>query len=415
MQIPRLQLIHRYIIREVFSPFLTALFVFTGILFLARALKLVDLVVNKNVPAGEILLLFSYIIPRFLEVAIPMALLLAVIVAFGRLSHDSELVVLRAAGVSLKKLAIPVMLFAGIAFLVSILISFYIRPWANHRLGLGLFDIARTQASAGLVSGVFNELGTLTIYAENIEADGSKLDNVIMGDRRDPEVSRLFVAQHGKIVSDKRRRALTLQLYDGSISEGSGSNFTVTYFEVNNIQLPLSALMGEENARGGKQSEEMYIGELVSSMRNPQAATSLKAQTEDSNETEKQIARYQVELHKRLAIPFSSLCVALIAMALGIQPARGGQTWSASTSVAMGVTLILIYYGFFALATALGEQRVLPAWLVMWAPNVLFAAFGLFIFQRMGSERWMAVSQALVDNLTWLFEKLKFKPSGQTA
>ncbi len=221
-------LIYRYIAREVATPFIVSLFVFTGILFLARALKLVELVVNKNVPAGDILLLFSYIIPRFLEVAIPMPLLLGIIVAFGRLSHDSEFVVLRAAGMSLKRLAIPVLGFATLAVVFALLLTLWIRPLANYRLGLGLFEIAKTQASAGLVSGVFNELGQLTVYAESIEGQGQKLNNVIIGDRSDPEVSRLFIAKYGKIISDPMRRSLSLQLYDGSISEGSGLNFTVT-------------------------------------------------------------------------------------------------------------------------------------------------------------------------------------------
>jgi lipopolysaccharide export system permease protein len=405
-------LLYRYIAKEVFSPFWTALFVFTGILFLARALKLVELVVNKNVPAGDIILLFSYIIPRFLEVAIPMALLLAIIVAFGRLSHDSELVVLRAAGLSLKRLAIPVMLFAALAFFFSVIIAFWIRPWANHRLGLGLFDIAKNQASAGLVAGVFNELGQLTIYAERIESTGGNLDNVLIGDRRNPNLNRLFIAKHGKIISDQRRRAISLQLYDGSIAEGRGQDFTVTYFEINNISLPLSALVDDSSSRSGKRSSEMYLGELITALNTLKNLPAL-APTDRENDLGESLAKYQVELHKRLALPFSCLCVALIAMALGIQPSRGGQTWSASTNVAIGIGLILFYYILIAVATALGEQMIAPAWLVMWAPNFLFACLGLYLFERMGSEQWMAVSQMLGEKLRWLFDKLKITSTEQ--
>ena len=417
MRFSRPPLLYRYIAREVYAPFLVALFVFTGILFLARSLKLVDLVVNKNVPAGDIILLFSYIIPRFLEVAIPMALLLAIILAFGRLSHDSELVVLRAAGLSLRKLAIPVLSFAGVALLLALTISFWIRPFANHRLGTGLFEIAKTQASAGLVSGVFNELGQLTVYAESIEENGEKLNNVIIGDRRDPNTSRLFIAKHGKIVSDKQRRSLSLQLYDGNISEGSGPSFTVTYFEVNNISLPQSALFDEASEQGGKGPDELTLGELLATINRLEGVKDKPKNVVDSATQPKQerLAKYSVELHKRIAIPFSCLSVALIAMALGIQPSRGGQTWSASSNVALGITLILLYYVLFAVASALGEQEIAPAWLVLWIPNVLFASLGIYLFDRMGSEKWMAVSSTIGEFVGQVFERLRITSPGRLA
>ncbi len=399
-------LIYRYIAREVATPFIISLFVFTGILFLARALKLVELVVNKNVPAGDILLLFSYIIPRFMEVAIPMAMLLGIIVAFGRLSHDSELVVLRAAGLSLKKLAIPVLGFASIAVVLALVITLWLRPIANHRLGLGLFEIAKTQASAGLVSGVFNELGQLTVYAESIEGQGQKLNNVIIGDRSNPDISRLFIAKYGKIVSDPSRRSLSLQLYDGSISEGNGLNFTVTYFQVNSIKIPHSALLGDAATQGGKGADEMMLGELL------RAANGV---SDTQNLEKNSLAKYQVELQKRFALPISCLCIALIAMALGIQPSRSGQTWSASTSVAMGIGLILFYYILFAVVTAIGEKGNIPAWLIMWLPNVLFAFLGYYLFERMGSEKWMAVSQTVAESFSSLFERIRLLAQGKHA
>jgi lipopolysaccharide export system permease protein len=101
-------------------------------------------------------------------------------------------------------------------------------------------------------------------------------------------------------------------------------------------------------------------------------------------------------------------------MALGIQPSRGGETWNASTNVALGLGLILLYYLMFAIASALGEQSLAPVWLVMWVPNVVFAGLGLFLFERMGSEKWMAVSQAFGESLTKVFSKLKFSSMGQS-
>ena len=405
------RIIYRYVTREIAAPFFISLFVFTGILFLGRSLKLIDLVVNKNVPISDILLLFSYIIPRFLEIAIPMALLLSVIIAFGRLSSDSELAVIRSAGISLRRLSLPVFIFSLLSMFAAFLISFWLRPWAMHQLGLGMFEIARNQASAGLVAGVFNDLGQLTIYAESIENSGAELKKVLISDYRDPAANRNFVAKHGRVLSDKTARTLTLQLFDGIIEEGTGNNFSITEYEINNLILPHSELLDESADRGGKKSEEMLLGELLHAIT---AAEEKLSQLTESNSLKEQsflLSRLRVELHKRFAIPFSCLAIALLAMALGIQPSRGGHTWGASASISFGILLILVYYGMFAAAAGLGEQGIVMPGVALWFPNFFFGLLGIWVFKQIGSEKWLAVSEALGDRLMWVFRSLRMSPS----
>lgn len=382
-------LLLRYVFREILHPFWISLFVFTGILFLGRSVKLVDLVVNKNIPLPDILLLFSYVIPSFLEVAIPMALLLSTILAFGRLSADSELVVIRAAGISLRQLAGPVIAAATACFVLTLVLTLWIRPWATYQLGLGMFAIAKVRASAGLSDGIFNDFGNLTIYAERVDRSGH-LTNVLISDRREPEKNRTFIAKYGRIVSDVRTRSLALQLYEGSIQEGSGLHFTVTYFEVNSVSLPYSDLFDDAPAKEGKKSKELYIGELLHQIDNSAAQEETLARTDML-----QLARWRTELHRRLGLPFSCFCVALVAMALGIQPSRGGKSWGTSANVTLGIVLILVYYLLIALASAIAEQALVPVALAMWVPNAAFLALGIYLFRMVGSERWTTVSTVL--------------------
>ncbi len=385
-------LIFRYVLAEIAVPFTLALFCFTGVLFLARILRLIDLVVNKNVPLGDILLLFSYVIPGFLEIALPMALLLGVLLAFNRLSSDSELIVMRSCGISLSELARPVLVMALATFLLAGAISFWIRPWANYRLGVGLFEIMKLRTSSGLSAGVFNDFGPLTIYAESVDPVTGKLTNVIIADRREPELSRNFIARYGQVITDEAQRSLSLQLYDGSIQEGSGLNFNVTSFQVNMIRLPQEELLEDGSGRGGKRSNEFSLGELV------QAKNALAERSDELNEEDAlQLARYRVEFQRRLVIPFSAFCVALAAMALGIQPTRGAHSWGTTANVSLGISLILVYYLFLAMGSAIASQGQAPAWLVLWIPNVLFAALGVYLFRQLGTEKWQAVNQAMSD------------------
>src|SRR4029450_8619167 len=145
---PMGKILHRYIFHEVLTPFLLGLGVFTFILLIARLLKLIELVVSRGLPPLQILRLLGFLMPPFLEVTVPMPMLLAILIAFGRLSADAEMIAMRSSGLSIYQLAPPVVLFVGMATLITAGLSMYARPWANHNLKHELWDIARTRATA---------------------------------------------------------------------------------------------------------------------------------------------------------------------------------------------------------------------------------------------------------------------------
>jgi lipopolysaccharide export LptBFGC system permease protein LptF len=114
-------------------------------------------------------------------------------------------------------------------------------------------------------------------------------------------------------------------------------------------------------------------------------------------------------LQRRLVIPFATFVVAIVGMALGIQPSRGARSWGTSANFTLGISVVIIYYLLLAVTSAIGSNgRVHPA-LVMWIPNVVFAALGVYLLQQVGSERWSAVSQRLGDLIAYLNYKLKLR------
>ena len=125
------RILNRYLFLEVLVPFFFGLAVFTFVLLIARILKLVELVVNRGVPLLDILKTFSLILPAFLEVTVPMALLLAILLGFGRLASDSEVVALKTSGVSLYQMTIPIAVFTALACLATFAIAIWVRPWSN--------------------------------------------------------------------------------------------------------------------------------------------------------------------------------------------------------------------------------------------------------------------------------------------
>lgn len=396
----RVLLLHRYIFLETLTPFFGCVFVFTGILFLIRAMKLLQLIISKNVPVLDILMLFALIVPRFMEVAIPMSLLLGVVLAFSRLSRDSELIVMRASGISLRQLVVPIVAFSLATSAIALVLSLWIAPWANYHLSQGLFEIAKSRASSGLLPGTFNDFGPLTIYAEQVDGRIGRLENVLIADRRNPDLSRNFIAHHGSIISNDLEQTLTLRLYDGSIHEGAGLTYNVTYFDINNLNLSQDELV-DENASDIKKSQELYTAELRHSI------ADLKNLPNPSKEDKVHLAKYKVELNRRFSLPVSCWAVGLLAMALGVQPNRGGRAWGGTVNILFGLAAIILYYFIFAIATALGEEAKIPAVLAMWGPNLLFFVLALYIFQQVGTERWMAVSEAFADMLGRISHRLK--------
>src|ERR1700730_6100588 len=153
---PKITIFDRYVAREVLAPFGLGVALLTFALVTGKLLKLTDMVVNHGVSIGEGFGLVAFIMPAFLELTFPMAVLLGVLLGFGRMSGDREMIAARACGVSLYRIAVPVMLVAMVVYALSSWFAFSVRPWANLSLEQRLFYLTRTRVSAVLKEKVFN-------------------------------------------------------------------------------------------------------------------------------------------------------------------------------------------------------------------------------------------------------------------
>jgi len=363
--------LQRYFLREVAVPFCYGIGVFTFILLIARMLKLVELVVNRGVPLIEIGKLFAYILPTFLEVTVPMALLLAVLLSFGRLSSDSEIVALKTSGISLYQMTLPILLFTAAVYGLSLMVSVYVRPWANTRLKASLYEIAKTRASAGLRERVFNDdFASLVIYVEHIEPPGEQLAGILIADNRDPSQRNTVLAKRGVLVSEEATQNVTLRLLDGTIhtSMSDDRSYHKTDFTVYDVSLSLSAALARFSQRE-KDAKEMSLGEL-------RAAIAAKTAAGRPANTER------IELHRKFSVPFACLVFGLVAIPLGLHPVRSVKSRGFSVSLA----LIFLYYLVLTAGEAMAIKGTLPAVVAMWLPNVLFAMIGLALFASAARE-----------------------------
>jgi lipopolysaccharide export system permease protein len=385
------KILSRYIVLEILRFTGLCLGVFLGILVTARILKLTSLVVNKGINAVDIILVFVSIIPSFLEIAIPMSVLLGTMLAFARLSLDSEIVVIRASGINLSGLLRPVF-FIGVGFtILSFLTSVYLRPLGNTELAKSLFKLASQATTANLTEGVFNELGTITIYAQKIDRSEGTLEHVLIDDRRDSGNRMIITSKNGSLYSDEDQRMLNLELTEGAIhTNEANAAYTITDFESNTIRIDPQELANKQAAQG-KKAREMFLHELH------EARNSLVNNTPEAAALTETLPVYEIELSRKLAMPFAALILALLAMPLGIHPPRSQNTWGQSLSFMIGMIIFVLYYALLSIGMSLAKDGSLSATISLWIPNIIFGIITLIAVKQMGSERWHSVIHALSD------------------
>ena len=364
------RILNRYLFVEILVPFFLGLAVFTFVLLIARILKLVELVVNRGVPLLDILETFALILPGFLEVTVPMALLLAILLGFGRLASDSEVVALKTSGVSLYQMTVPVVAFTVLASLATFVIAIWVRPWANGALREQLFEVVKSRVSAGFKEKVFNtDFPGLVIYIEEIEPGGGTLKGMLISDVRRADSRNTVIAKIGLLVPNEDAKTVTLRLLDGTIYGVGGSEnaFQKTDFTVYDVSLNLTNI-GEMRPKE-KDPKEMTLVELR------RRIADRYAQHQPANEEE-------IELHRKFSIPFACVVFMLVGIPLAIPPSRAVR----SRGFAMSLLLIFLYYIPLTVGQTVAEKGYVPAALGLWSPNLLFFALGSFLFVNAARE-----------------------------
>lgn len=367
---PRITIIDRYVALEVLLPFAMGVGLLTFTLVTGRMLKLTEMVVNHGVSLGEVLGLIAYIMPAFLELTLGMAVLLGVLLGFGRMSNDQEMTAARASGISLYRLAVPVMAVAFVVYLVSSWFAFSVRPWADSRLQDQLYYLTRTKAAAGLREKVFNDdLPRIMIYVDKISDEDGSLHGVLIADSRDPKQQNTIIATHGLVLPDEKTGGTTLRLFDGSLfgSEAATDQSHVTSFRVYDL-----TIRPKEGGAASldRDADELSYGALIARI------DAARARGKPDHEA-------QTELAAKYMVPFATLLFALLGISLGLKPARGGH----SERFGVAVALFFLYYSIMRVGRTLAERGSLNAYIAMSIPDVVFLVLAVWLFVRAAQDR----------------------------
>ncbi|HEY7541873.1 MAG TPA: LPS export ABC transporter permease LptG [Methylomirabilota bacterium] len=393
----RFPVLDRYIARELVSPFAFGCALLTFFLVIDRIYHLTDLVITKGVPFYLVMQLLAYMLPSFLAHTFPMALLVAVLLAGGRLASDLEIVAFKAAGVSALRLFRPVMAASLLVTVVTAGLTLVVNPAANGEFNRQLFRILQARAVSGLQERIFNStFGDLMIYVEDVSASQVALRGLLVSDERDPTLSRIISSREGRILTDEANRRITLRMMNGAVNEADilpvdvpktladtpsptggaagASRYRYTRFDIYDMSLSVdSPLRGAPRVE--KPEKDLSLGDLDAKI------------AEFRNDPHSR-APFEIERHKRYALPVAALVFGLVAFPLAIRSHRGGRSIALVGSLAILVT----YYLMMTSLEGAALRARIPAVAAIWGPNVIFGVTGLVLLIATAREwRWPAM------------------------
>lgn len=362
----------RYIFAEVLGPLVLGFMVYTFILLIQALFQAADLLIGSGVRLATVGRLLLLSLPHIVVLSMPMSLLFGILIGIGRLSSDSELVAIRASGISLFSLFRPILLLSAILTAVNVWVMLDVMPDGNRMLHRLKVEIA-TQGLKQEIQPRVPHTGWLNkvLYVFESPPDEQSWRGVFLADTTpgaDQEV--VIVAEKGEVVTDKTGRVV-LRLRD-AVQHVVDPASPIDYFtsdsaEYNRILVPVDADAAPSTRKGLR---ELSLVELRRRISDP-----------TTGEDELNLAK--VELHKRFGFPAACLVFGLLGLPLGLGKARGGR--SAGFAISMGV--ILLYYVIFNFGEEAARDATIEPWIAVWLPNILFMVAGLLLLARRNRDK----------------------------
>jgi lipopolysaccharide export system permease protein len=363
-----------YVLREVVQYAVLGFVAVAALLVAQNLLRQLQDVAGLGVRAGELGEIALALGAMLSTYSVPIALLFGVLVASGRLSSDGEVLGMRALGVSLGQLMAPVMALALITATGTAWLLHEAEPAARRSLRAILTEVA---ARGGIIEeGTFNPLDrerSRLLFVDRREGD--RLVGVMIFDHSNPARPFTVVASTGEFQFEEESARAHLRLQQGDIhfepKRAAGERYQRVAFESFDYAFDLSALTSGDAAQ--LRPSEMTTAQLAEVLetfeRRGHAPRFVRVKDRE---------RYEVQYHRRMALPFAPLLLAAIGLPLGLRRSRGARSYG----ILICVALVFSYYMLLSAGTYFAESGTLPAAAALWIPNVVFAVAAVVVLAR---------------------------------
>ena len=368
-----MKILDRYLGRQLLVTALFAIAVLSVILVLGNVFKLLDLLLNHDVPLKYILVFMLYILPFSLIFTIPWGFLTAVLLIFGRLSAENELIALRTSGLSIYRICVPLFALAVVCVGFCIWLNVDVAPYAQLQMKNQISTIATHNPLALFGSDqVIEEFPGRKIYVERKE--DTRLFNILVYElNSNHEPVSVIQAKRGELETDLAHQQVLLHVMDGRYerrdpNEPSDLAKIQQGITIKETDYSISLQELYEKKKGHVNIGMLTLKELINK--------------EGIEPTVRELTAAKTELNKRFSFSFAALAFALVGVPLAITAHRR----ETSIGILFSFAIAFLYFFFIIIADHLRENpRAHPEFLI-WTPNVIFISLGLWMFWKLGKK-----------------------------
>ena len=368
----------RYILAEILGPLALGFFVFTFILLLQALFKSARLIISSGVEAGMVGKLLLLSLPWIVVMTIPMALLFGILIAVGRLSSDSELIAIRAGGISLFSLYRPIVVLSALLTALNVYLMIDVLPAGNHALQqLQLKILAQSLTEEVQPRVPHTGWQGKVLYIFEAPPGENRWKGVFLSEAIPTQKSEVFVADWGWASPDASGSEVVLSLENAHIHRVDLLNPReqgVIVQKEMGIKLATLPQMSPSSVKRGMR--ELAFWELVQRSRDrsyPEEVRNIAA----------------VELHKKFSLPAACLVFGLLALPLGFNNSRGGR----SSGFAISLGVFVIYYVLLNSGEDIARNGAVAPWLAVWFPNIALLVVGLLLLTRRNRDKSLLLSK----------------------
>ena len=429
-------ILFKYISKNLLIPFILSLFTLMSVFLLNFLMKIADKLIGKGLSYFVISKLVIYSLSWMFVLAVPMAVLIATLMAFGSMAQNNEVAIMKASGISLYKMMIPSVVGSILIAILLVQFNNNVYPEANHALRVLTQDISNQKPTLSLVPGVFSsEIPRYSLLARVIDSETNKMEDLTIYDNSNIQDNNVVTAKRGEIYFSADRRKLILNLFDGEIHTSNTNDlkpYRKLIFENHKIAMDADQFSLRESALGGRRGDRelgaqaiLVLADSVENLYNLDikrfndrvvqdfikdsskinnseyrksnlkislyrvedriraSKNSLSPILRRVENYKKRINKYWVEVHKKYSIPFACIVFVLIGAPLGTMTRKGG------FGVAAGISLgfFLIYWAFLIGGEKLSDRDLLSPFWGMWSANILLGILGIILVRKSAKER----------------------------
>ena len=381
----------RYILTEILGPLALGFLVYTFILLIRFLFQSAEMIIRRGLPVSMIGKLLVLTLPNIVVLTLPMSLLFGTLIAVGRLSSDSELIAMRACGVSLLTLYRPILLLSGLLTLLNTALMVYALPWGNSALQELRLEIMTQTVSQQVEPRVFyEEWEGKVVYVFEVPTGSKRWKGVFLAEAIPAsQNNQITIADWGEVLVDQAGERVVLRLYNAirhKLDLSSPGRYEISRHKRLDLVLEDQFISGQKaKLSASKGVRELTLAELRDLLRDPAAM-----------DEQRNLAR--VEIYKKFSIPAACLVFGLFALPLGINNRRGGK----ASGFALSIGILILYYVLLNNGEEAARYGRIPAWLAMWSPNILLAVAGVFLLVRRNQDKSLLLTR--IDR--WIREDL---------